>query len=211
MIKQQIAILNVGAAILSLVVVGLSGCNRGPAAIPVPNIDPATASLQAIELYDKDGNGQLSPAELAACPGMLGHLGIYDTDKSGSVSQQEIEQRISQLRQSRTGLTSLRIRVRLNGKPLAHAKVKLVPETYLGEEVKAASGTTNGRGSATMDIKDEDLSATEKGLIGVHYGTYKIEVTHPTIAIPAKFNTHTTLGYETQQGNPNFTVDLRGG
>lgn len=194
--------------LLGVSTVSFVGCSRGPAAIHVPYVDAAAASQQALELYDTNRDGQLSPAEIAACPGILGHFAIYDTDKSGSVSQHEIEMRIAELRASRTGLTSLRIRVRMNGRPLKGAKVKLVPEKYLGDELKVAWGTVNARGSASMDIKDEDLPSTEHGLIGVHFGTYKIEVTHPSVSIPAKYNTQTTLGYETEQGNPICVVDM---
>lgn len=189
----------------------MTGCNRGPAAVHLPDVDPVAASQQAIEMYDKNGDGQLSTTELASCPGILAHLAVYDTDKNGSVSREEIEEQIVRLRASRTGLTSLRIRVRLNGKPLKGAKVKLVPEAYLGEEVKTAWGTTNARGSATMDVRDEDLPLGEAGLIGVHYGTYKVEVTHPNASIPAKYNTQTTLGYETEKGNPVLVLNLRSG
>lgn len=195
--------------LLGIAVFSFVGCNRGPAPIHVPNVDPAAASRQAMEMYDTNHDGQLSPAELAACPGILGHIALYDTDKNGSVSGQEIEDRIAQLRASRTGITSLRVSVNMNGKPLKGAKIKLVPEKYLGDEVKTAWGTTNERGSATMDIKDEDVTSAEQGLIGVHYGTYKIEVTHPSVSIPAKYNTQTTLGYETEQGNPICVVNLR--
>ena len=48
-----------------------------------------------------------------------------------------------------------------------------------------------------------------KGLIGIHYGTYKIVITHPSVQIPAKYNSQTTLGYETQRGNPDFRVELK--
>lgn len=198
------------AATLLFAVIAIAvGCNQGPKPIPVPYVDPTAASEQAISLYDSSGDGKLSVHELAACPGILGHLAIYDTNDDGSVSAEEISERISQLRSSRTGLTSLRIRVRMNGKPLKGAKVKLVPEKYLGDALKTAWGTTNGRGIATMDIKDEDSSTVEQGLIGVHYGTYKIEITHPNVAVPAKYNSQTSLGYETEQGNPSFVVNLR--
>jgi hypothetical protein len=79
----------------------------------------------------------------------------------------------------------------------------------LGDEVKEAWGTSNARGIATMDIKDSDLPESDHGLLGVHYGTYKIEVTHPDKPIPAKYNTQTTLGYETEKGNPDFNVDMK--
>ena len=31
---------------------------------------------------------------------------------------------------------------------------------------------------------------------GVYGGTYKIEITHPNVQVPAKYNTSTTLGEE---------------
>ena len=175
----------------------------------IPTIDPADASAQAIELYDSDHDGALSTAELAACPGILGHLSLYDLDGDGSVSPQELEARFRDFRSKRIGLTSLRVRLRMNGRPLPGAKVKLIPEPYLGDEVKAASGRTSGRGIARMDIHDDDSPSDEKGMVGVHFGTYKVEVTHTTVQIPAKYNTQTTLGYETEPGNPILVIELK--
>lgn len=187
----------------------LTGCNRGPTPIQVPDFDPVTASRQAIDIYDKDHNGELSKDELAACPGILANLDAYDTNKNGSVSAEEIEARLTPLRRSGVGLTQLVIEVRMNGRPLQGADVKLVPEPYLGPNVKPAYGTTSRRGIAVMDIRDEDLPASEKGVTGVHYGTFKIEVTHATRMIPAKYNTATTLGYETQRGSPDYRIELK--
>lgn len=187
----------------------LAGCSRGPAATSIPYVDPSQSAQLAMELYDKDQDGALNEAELAACAGILGHLSLYDLDKNGSVSQEEIEKQITELRSSGVGLTMLSVQVRLDGRSLKGAQLKLIPEKYLGDEVKPAAGTTNARGIATMDIRDADLPESDHGLLGVHYGTYKLEVTHPDVPIPAKYNTQTTLGYETEKGNPNFTVDLK--
>lgn len=203
-LKIFVAAVLPGACLLSM-----TGCSRGPAAVHVPDVDPSQAAQSAMELYDKDHDGALNEAELAACPGILGHLSVYDLDKNGSVSQEEIEKQITELRASRVGLTMLSIQLRMDGRPLKGAKIKLIPEPYLGEDVKVAWGTSNARGIATMDIKDSDLPASDHGLLGVHYGTFKLEVTHPDIAIPAKYNTQTTLGYETEKGNPNFFIDLK--
>jgi hypothetical protein len=43
----------------------------------------------------------------------------------------------------------------------------------------------------------------------VHYGTFKVRITHPSIQIPAKYNTETELGYETEVGNPYANFDLK--
>jgi hypothetical protein len=197
------------AVAMGVCLLAVVGCSRGPAAVNVPDVDPGQAAILAIELYDKDHDGELTQSELTDCPGILGHLLVYDLDKNGSVSQDEIEKQITELRSSRVGLTMLNLRLLLDGRPLKGAKVKLVPEAYLGDEVKEAWGTSNARGIATMDIKDSDLPESDHGLLGVHYGTYKIEVTHPDKPIPAKYNTQTTLGYETEKGNPDFNVDMK--
>lgn len=190
-------------------ILSLGGCSRGPIAVHVPDVDPADASEQAMELYDTDHNGSLSDQELANCPGIQRHQQLYDKDGNGAISREEIEEQLRQLLSSRVGVTTLRIDVRMKGRPLAGAQIKLVPEKYLGEDVKVAYGTTNARGTARMDIRDADSLSSEQGLLGVHYGTYKVEVTHPEVSIPEKYNTQTTLGYETEKGNPNFLVDIK--
>ena len=185
------------------------GCSRGPTRVSAPSVNSAEAGAEAIRLYDKDGDGKLSGAELDACPGIKLHLAAYDSDGDGAVSQTEIEAQLQKFVSSKIGQTNLQIAVVWNGRPLAGATVKLVPEPYLGAQVKPAYGTTGQAGKAAMDIRDEDLPASEHGIIGVHCGTYKIEVTHPNIAIPEQYNAQTTLGYETEFGNPGFKVSLK--
>ncbi len=202
--RGVVTALGLGACLITV-----TGCSRGPSAVNVPEVDPSEAAQSAIELYDKDHDGVLTQAELADCPGILGHLSLYDSDQSGSVSKEEIEKQITELRSSRVGLTMLNVQLRLDGRPLKGAKVRLVPEAYLGDEVKEAWGTSNARGIATMDIRDADLPESDHGLLGVHYGTFKLEITHPDVPIPAKYNTETTLGYETEKGNPDFNVNLK--
>lgn len=162
-----------------------------------------------MDMYDSNHDGELSEQELVACPAILLNRAAYDTNKNGTVSAQEIETRLRSLRNAGVGLTHLCIEVRFNGRPLHGAEVKLTPEPYLGPNVKPAFGKASRRGIAIMDIRDEDLPTTEKGTTGVHYGTYKIEITHPNVQVPAKYNTRTTLGYETQRGSPDYRVELK--
>jgi hypothetical protein len=198
----------IAAAILILFSAQLVGCSRGPTAIHQPEFDPATASQQAITQYDTNQDGVLSEPELKACPGILLNRSIYDTDGDGKVSRQEIEERLRNLRLSGVGLSTLNVEVRFNGRPLSGAEVKLVPETYLGDEVKPAWGKTGRRGLAVMGVRDADLPAAEKGATGVHYGTYRVEITHPQVALPPKYNIKSTLGYETQRGSSDYKVEL---
>ena len=84
-----------------------------------------------------------------------------------------------------------------------------MPEPYLGEEIKQAAGTTGKSGAASIAVPDEELPKNQKGIRGVHSGTFRVEITHPEISIPAKYNTETTLGFETNPGNPYVTFDLK--
>jgi hypothetical protein len=57
-----------------------------------------------------------------------------------------------------------------------------------------------------MSHADEDLpkSANGRPIAGVKGGTYKVQVTHPSRKIPAKYNTATELGEEIAYDiNPN--------
>jgi hypothetical protein len=188
------------ASIGLLLVIG--GCSRGPARIPAPDVDPESAADMALELYDRNGDAKLDKAELAACPGIRDMLSLYDQDGGGSVDRNEIVERLTGLLKSRIGLTQLRARVTYRGKPLSGAKVVFEPEPYLGEEVEAAEGTTDAHGSAQMSIAPEQLPEHVHNMRLVHCGTFKVRITHPQIQLPPRYNTETTLGYETRLGDP---------
>ena len=54
----------------------------------------------------------------------------------------------------------------------------------------------------------EKAPAALKNIKLIQYGTFKVRITHPTIKIPAKYNTDTTLGYETIPGQPTVSFVL---
>jgi hypothetical protein len=186
----------------------LLGCG-GPERFEPPDVDPADAAAEAIRLYDRNQDAALSADELQQCPGILARLPLYDQDNNGSVDQPEIEARLEKLFQHGVGGTQLGCYVSFQGRPLADARVTLEPEPYLGNEVQAASGTTNGSGATQLGIPPECLPSHLERLNAVHYGTFKVRVTHPTIEIPAKYNSQTQLGYETEIGNPLLRLELR--
>ena len=161
-----------------------------------------------MELYDTDHDGQLSDKELEACPGIRMHRDLYDADHDGKISRRG--------RGQNSKAQSIACRPNKVGSPSAFGRPatgrshgEASPEKYLGNDIKGAVGITGPAGAASLSIPDEDLPASQHGLTGVHYGTYKVEITHPTIKIPAKYNTQTTLGYETERGNPFVDFDLK--
>lgn len=70
-------------------------------------------------------------------------------------------------------------------------------------------GITDADGVAQMAIPNEKLPADQQGLKAIHYGTYKVRITHPTTKLPGKYNTETTLGYESRPGDPYATYSLK--
>jgi hypothetical protein len=151
-----------------------------------------------MEMYDKDGDGAIAGAELDAVPGIKKHVKRYDTSGDGSVSGDEIQARLQALIDEKTALLGATFIVQLDGQPLEGATVELVPESYLGENVKPATGTTSTGGLARLSHADEFLPKTANGrpIQGVFAGTYKLKVTHPSRNIPGKYNSATEIGEE---------------
>jgi hypothetical protein len=179
-------------------ILAMVGCGNHPAAIPVVEVDSTLASRRAIELYDRNADGMLSPTELEAVPGILKHVDLYDGNNDGQISASEIEDRIRVWEEQRMGMRGLAIRVALDRKPLAGARIDLIPEEYLGPNCKPATGVTNERGVARVSIAPEDLPPlfVERKIRGVQGGVYRIKVTHAQRKIPARYNSDSTLGEE---------------
>lgn len=176
----------------------LVGCSSSPTAIVPVEIDAGRAASQAMELYDMDNDGTLNAVELIAIPGIHTHLDKYDLDGDGMVSADEITERIELWEDQAMGIRTLDVEVILGTRPLQSAEVRFVPEAYLGDGPKVASGTTDSKGFAKISVAVDELpddlrKARMRGLFG---GTYKIEVNHPTLNVPAKYNSETTLGEE---------------
>ena len=187
----------------------LLGCNSGPPALDAPSLDPAVAAGEAIRLYDKDGDRKLDTSELEACPGLAFAIKVYDTDGDGMISEDEITSRLSSFVDVNVALNRLSAKVLLDGRPLGDAEVRFIPEPYLGEEIKPAFGKTRKGGNASMAVAVEDLPENQKKIRGIHTATFRVEITHPEKDIPARYNTETTLGYETTPGNPYAVFKIK--
>ncbi len=198
-----------GAAALTILA-ALSGCSRGPAAVRPVAVDSGDASRCAIEQYDKNGDGALDDAELAAVPGIKKHTDKYDKDGDGKISRDEIAGRIDLWAEQGMGIRSVDVVVRLDRQPLSGANVRLVPEPYLGDGPKEADGVTDASGFARLSVAKEDLpEALQKAHFrGVFGGTYKIEITHPKRKLPEKLNVHTELGEEVARDTIGDRVEL---
>lgn len=187
-----------------MLVIMVVGCSQGPARIAAPDVDPDSTADKAIEMYDANHDGNLDNQELAKCPAVLQALSAYDQNADGVISRDEFVGHLTDLYGKRIGLTEVNSKVTYQGRPLKDAVVIFEPETYLGEEIPEARGTTDANGTAPMAIAAEYLpeNLRERKIALTRIGTYKVRITHPSIPLPDKYNVHTTLGYETQLGSP---------
>ena len=160
------------------------GCSGGPSRVVPPGIDADLAGQQAVAQYDQDGDDLLSKEELASCPGILNRLEQIDTDQDDHVSADEIAQRIGMWQESKVALMPLGVRVTLNGKPLAGADVKFIPEAFLGDAVKPAAGQTDAYGMVSPAIASDQLPEDLSDIRGVHLGLYQVEITHSKQKLP---------------------------
>jgi hypothetical protein len=182
--------------VFGLAMVLLAGCSRGPGAIRPPDIDAEDAAQAAIELHDGDGDGQLSKEELSKSPALQSVAAQYDTGHDGALSADEIGAGIDTWKRTGVGVRFVPFAVQWNGRPLAGATVRLVPAPFLGDIIKPATGETNQGGGGRLDMPAEDRPKNAPNIPLMHPGLYQVEITHPSVKIPAKYNTETTLGIE---------------
>ena len=162
---------------------GVAGCSSAPSAIKPVDVDPSDASAKAMAEYDKDQDGALADQELAAVPGIAKYKSLYDKDGDGKVSQAEIAARLQLWADQGLGFRPLNVVVTVDGRPLADASLEFVPESYLGPNVKRATGVTDDSGMANLAVAVEDMPAelAKLPIDGVMGGTFKVRVTHPSV------------------------------
>jgi hypothetical protein len=186
----------VGRSLWVIVLVASQGCfYRAPRA-EAPSIDAGAAADRAMQLYDKDGDGELDKQELEACPGLLAAIKVYDADGNGKISRDELANRIASWKSTSAAVQTVEVRVLLDGKPLGGATVTFVPEPYLEGALHPGAGETDANGATNISMSPDLLPPTLKRIRAMNAGTYKVQVTHPSISIPEKYNKQTTLGRE---------------
>lgn len=192
-----------------LTLLTLLGCSGRPARIMPPDINAVQAGKDAIAEYDKNGNGAVDGAELAAVPAFTAAMKELDKNSDNQISADEITERINAWKASKIGIMSLFVRVMLDGKPLKNATVEFIPEKFLGPAVKPAKGVTGDDGSVACRVDDPSL---DKRIAGAQCGFYKVVITGGDKTVPSKYNTSTTLGAEVAQdaswAQEGLTIDL---
>lgn len=189
-----------------LTVVMASGCSNRPATIGQPEISASRAGSLAMEEYDQDGDGLVGGAELESAPGLRAALATLDTDSDGKVSADEVTARVNAWKEFRTGVTTVRYRVVLDGSPLTNADVTFEPESFLGDSIQTAVGKTNdqGMGKASVPKANRPTPATPPGLA---LGLYKVRISKMVggqETIPARYNEQTILGQQISPDDPSI-------
>jgi hypothetical protein len=179
----------------------IAGCSGRPGAIRPPDVDADSAAAQAIELYDKDGDGGISNSELTASPALTAAPG-YDKSGDGNLTVDEIAAGLAAWQKSGVGARVVPFALQWNGRPLAGATVRLSPAPFLVDSLKGASGESGGSGGGQLGMAFEDLPRNAPKISLVQPGLYHVEITHPTEKIPAKYNTQTMLGIEITSNYP---------
>ena len=167
----------------------LSGCGGTFSRVEPLGI-ASNAAQKAMEMYDANRDGLLDGQELEKVPGLKAALKQVDSNGDGKISAEEIDARIAAWKESKVGRMSVSCRVRNRGKPVVGATVTFVPESFLGDNLHAASGTTDSFGTCSLREAGED------GLPGVSPGFYRVQITKSGAKIPAKYNSETTIGQE---------------
>ncbi|MGE3244146.1 MAG: hypothetical protein AB7I57_23990 [Pirellulales bacterium] len=185
----------------------VAGCSFGPQRVHAPNIDASDAAGKALQAYDKNGDGALDATELVSAPGLLAALKVYDTNQDQKISEDELVARIESWSASGPAMMTVECVVTLDGRLLKDATVTYVPEPYLEGALHEGMGTTGQNGMATISIAPEHLPEGLKRIRAMNAGTYKVQITHPSVRIPEKYNTQTTLGSEVSKQTTPSTYE----
>lgn len=171
------------------------GCgDNSRSSVSTPSYSPDEMARHALRDYDKNSNGTLEGAELDACPGLKTAFGGIDTNGDKKLSEDELKARFQKYKDSESGAIGYFVQVTLDSSPLNNATITFTPEPFMGGSVREAQAQTGDDGGATS------FTVNGQPMPGLVPGVYKVSVTKEGVAIPARYNTHTTLGCEVFAG-----------
>jgi hypothetical protein len=190
-----------------------AGCTGAPSAVPPTKVDINGVVADLMVEYDKDKNGALSRAELAAAPPLQECLSMGHRNEKDELTADELKSTFRRVFDPKTAVLSASCSVKRNGQPLSGANVKFVPLPEFKESLPPAIGVTDANGFATIAAAAEDLPSQAPKVALMTPGFYLIEITHPSMQIPEKYNQKTVLGKEVStetvyHGKLNFDLKL---
>jgi hypothetical protein len=190
--------LRAAAAVCLVACLGCSGLDS----VPAPEISPQQAAQKAMELYDTNKDGKIADDELKAVPSLAANLKSIDTNGDSGLSEEEIAARLQSVI-GNSSRTDMPIRVTMDGRPLAGASIRLVPDEFLAGAIREATGTTDENGVVQTTTVGESL--------GTEVGLYRVIVTKDGQTIPDRYNTNSEIGVEVSTVDTytdTFTIPL---
>jgi hypothetical protein len=174
-----------------------AGCmQRQQPPVEAPAID-SHAGQKAVTAYDAASKGYLDTNDMQKAPCLQTYFARVPHDEQGHVTSSDIQTRIAMWKESGLRRFLMPCRILKNGRPLAGAVVTFVPEAFLGPDLKTGSGTTDVNGFTKISVPGIDPP-------GIAPGFYRVQVTKPGEAIPARYNTATILAEELAADNPHL-------
>jgi hypothetical protein len=180
------------------------GCDSGSVRVKQFYINSSSASEAAIKQHDKDGNGSLDSTELKSIASIGNVSDQYDTDRDGQVSALEIRSRIDKWQVMKVAVVSCSFVVKLDGKPLPEAKVRLDSEPFLADTLRPCFGATDSRGRVTPSQQETSIGNQSDGLTGVPPGLYRVSITHPKLEKLKQYHSETILGLQIAPDDPSL-------
>lgn len=183
-------------SIFMLCAFAMMGCSSAPAPVLPPEIEVEPTILAIQKLCDTNGDGMIAIDEAPPSPALQSRFEAVDSNGDKKLSAEELGIWLANLTADGAGVMRFGCRVTLDGRPLAGAAVRLDPEPYLADAVVPASGTANDNGQCRLSVDPNDMPEELSRVRGVQPGLYRVRITHGSAAIPAKYNSATTLGVE---------------
>jgi hypothetical protein len=185
------------SVLVSVILPIIAGCDDRPRRLSPTKVDAMAAALEAMAMYDTNKDGRIADEELDRCPSLKA-IAI-----DNAVTRHMIAARILGWQSAGFGRAAVGIAVFHNGKGLADASVRLVPEKFLSD-ITPATGRTDANGATIITVPTSGPEEPK----GASAGFYRVEITKNGEDIPAKYNTETTLGMAVFRMENIETFDL---
>ncbi len=168
----------------------MAGC--GPTPVAIPKFDPDAIAARAMEMYDKNKDGRLDAAELERCPALKHALKQIDPEKL-DLTEEDLVKRLTIFQKSGVGIMGVRCTVMGGAGPVKDVTVTYVPEAFMADVIKPASGVSDEEGIVHLKVAGEPVN-------GVNLGYYRIEASLKDASgnetLPAEFNKDSKMGQE---------------
>jgi len=194
--RSRVVLISLAASLLLTIA---AGCGNGLQRINPPKINASAAAAQAMAMYDTNKDGKISGDEFRQC------ASLKAIAKDGTVTSDVLASLFAKWTDSGIGREGANVRILHNGKQLAGAAVRLVPEKFLGTDIQPATGKTDAFGATILSVPTRDPGEPK----GVSLGFYRVEITKDGENVPAVYNTETTLSMGVlgdQTGGPTFNL-----